>query len=186
MIAHAEIFAIAVSLVLAVLLATAGYSLWRAKRMNGGPSLDSFMARLAAVDREKISQIASAYDHADDQEAIEPQASLEDWQIWEMLGGMQGFEALAANCEVLIDLACYVQQWYPEALPVAEQLRLNAREIQWHLDRLKGAESRGNLQAVFPDYAQRAVSVYYGMTQHVLALYEASQIPGWAQLQTAL
>ncbi len=182
MIAHAEIFAIAVSLVLAVLFAAAGYSLWRAKRMNGGPSLDAFMARLAAIDRDKISLIASAYD----QDAVDTQDTLEDWQIWEMLGGMQGFEALAANCEVLIDLACYVQQWYPEALPVAEQLRLNAREIQWHLERLKGAESRGNLQAVFPDYAQRAVSVYYGMTRHVLALYEASQVPGWTQLQSAL
>ncbi len=184
MIAHSEIFAIAVSLVLALLLAAAGYSLWRARRMQGDPSIDALMARLIAVDRDKVSLIAAV--HSDSERDFAAEDGLESWQMWEMIGGMQGFEALAANCEVLIDLACYVQRWYPEALPVAEQLRLNAREIQWHLERLKGAEQRGNLQAVFPDYAQRAVVVYYGMTQHVLALYEASQVPGWNRLQTAL
>ncbi len=181
---HSEIFAIAVLLVLAFLLAAAGYSLWRARRMQGEPSIEALMARLIAVDRDKVFFIAAAYEDAGDQFTVND--SLESWQVWEMIGGMRGFEALAANCEVLIDLACYVQRWYPEALPVAEQLRLNAREIQWHLERLKGAERRGNLEAVFPDYAQRAVVVYYGMTRHVLALYEASQVPGWNRLQTAL
>lgn len=184
MIAHPEFFAIAVALVLACLTATAGYSLRRAKRMKGDPSLEALMARLVAVDRNKMSSIAAAYDSSLSEAAGE--SAIESWQVWDLIGGMEGFEALVANSAVLIDLACHVQQWYPEALPIAEQLRLNAREIQWHLERLKGAEQRGNLQLVFPDYAQRAVAVYYGMTQHVLALYEASQMPGWSRVQTAL
>ena len=184
MIAHPEYFAIAVALVLALLLATAGYSLWRAKRMQADPSLESLMARLVAVDRDKVSSIAASYGSML-QDAPASQV-LEGWQVWEMIGGLDGCEALAANCTVLIDLACYVQQWYPEALPVAEQLRLNAREIQWHLERLRGAQDRGNLQNVFPDYAQRVAAVYFGMTQHGLTLYEASQVPGWSRLQSAL
>ncbi len=142
------------------------------------------MARLVAVDRDKVSVIAGAFDGSAVQTATA--VELDDGQVWDMLGGMGGVEALAANCDVLIDLACYVQHWYPEALPVAEQLRLNAREIQWHLERLKGAERRGNLQAVFPDYAQRAVAVYFSMTRSILSLYEASQVPGWSQLHAAL
>ncbi len=142
------------------------------------------MARLVAVDRDMVSVIAGVHDESSPR--TKTAVALEDWQIWDILGGMGGIEILAANCDVLIDLACHVQAWYPEALPVAEQLRLNAREIQWHLERLKGAERRGNLQAVFPDYAQRAVAVYFTMTRNVLSLYEVSQVPGWSQLQTAL
>lgn len=183
MIAHPEFFSVAVALVLAILVAVAGYSLWRAKRMKGDPSLEALMARLVAVDRAKVSSIAAAYDMSLEESSAHV---LESWQMWDLIGGMDGFEALAANCTVLIELACYVQRWYPEALPVAEQLRLNAREIEWHLERLRGAQERGHLQTVFPDYAQRAVSVYFGMTQHLLELYEASQIPGWSRLQTAL
>lgn len=107
-------------------------------------------------------------------------------ELFDDLGGLEGMEALTANCAVLIDLACYVQRWYPEALPVAEQLRLNAREIDWHLDRLRGAALRGHLRSAFPDYARRAVALYCGMTHHVLELYRVTQVPGWTELQSAL
>ena len=185
MTAHTEIFAFAVSLTLAVLLAALLYSLRRARRRQSDPSLDNLVARLVAIDREKVGLIASAYDEQSVQEP-DGEHQLEGWQVWEMMGGLEGFAALAENCTVLIDLACHVQQWYPEALPIAEQLRLNAREIQWHLDRLKGAQQRGHLEAVFPDYAQRAVAVYFRMTKNVSSLYEASQVPGWTRVQAAL
>lgn len=181
---HSEIFGLAVGSVLASLLAVTTVSMRRARRFQGDPSLEQILARLTAVDRDKVALVASDYENATTE--LTDENHLESWQVWELIGGMEGLEALAANCDVLIELAFHVQQWYPEALAVAEQLRLNARELQWHLERLKGAESRGNLQSVFPDYAQRAVAIYFGMTQHVRALYEASQIPGWSQLETAL
>ena len=106
--------------------------------------------------------------------------------MWELTGGLAGIEALAANCNILIDLACHVQEWYPEALPVTEQLRLNAREIQWHLERLRGAMQRGHENSAYPEYAQRAAAIYFGMTQHVLDLYEAAGMPALPQLQAAL
>ena len=93
---------------------------------------------------------------------------------------------MKANCEVLIDLAFYIQQWYPEALVVAENLRLNAREIEWHVGRLRSAEKTGKLESAFPMYAQRAVATYYLMTRQVLALYEQGNHSMLVELQKAL
>ena len=187
------VFLIAVSLMFSILLTTGAVYLRRANKLSREGSLDALLARLVLVDRHKLAQIVADLEGASETEDFdEPYARhpagdpLEPWQLWELAGGIEGLEAMAANCEVLIDLACYVQEWYPEALPVAEELRLNAREIQWHLGRLRGAQSRGHLQSAFPEYAQRAVATYYGMTQHVLALYEASGVPGWTRLQAAL
>ncbi len=94
--------------------------------------------------------------------------------------------SMAANSEVLIALAFYVQQWFPEALPIAERLRLDARELKWHVARLRGAAQKGNLQISFPFYAQRAVATYYLMTRRVLDLYEAANFSMLADLQRAL
>jgi hypothetical protein len=80
----------------------------------------------------------------------------------------------------------YVQQWYPEAVAVAEQLRLDARELKWHVARLRGAAQKGNLQISFPFYAQRAVVSYYLMTRRLLSLYEAGNFSMLADLQRAL
>ena len=73
--------------------------------------------------------------------------------------------------------------------PVAalyRRLRLDARELQWHVGRLKGAAQKGNLQVSFPFYAQRAVVSYYLMTRRVLSLYEAGNFSMLADLQRAL
>jgi hypothetical protein len=103
-----------------------------------------------------------------------------------MIGGMNGLSALEENCDVLIDLATYVQKWYPEALHLAEDLRLNAREIKWHIGRLRGASQTGHLREQFPQYAQRAVATYYLMTRSLLVLYEGVQLPEFQELQRAI
>jgi hypothetical protein len=148
---------------------------------------DDLLKRLTWVDRDKIARIAldviaeSGEPRQDgDSFALEPSA------IWTILGGLDGLEVLEQNCHVLVELACYLQKWYPEALVVAEQLRLNAKEIEWHVGRLKGAAKTGNLQSSFADYAQHAVVTYYLMTKHVLALYDQASFPRLADLQRAL
>lgn len=183
MIEHKAVFLIAVVLFLCVLLGTAAVYLRRARKLAGADTVDVLLHRLVPVDRQKLEHVAA--DLTDSEESADSVA-LEPWQVWELAGGLAGIEALATNCEVLIELACYVQQWYPEALPVAEQLRLNAREILWHLERLRGAEQRGHLRAAYPEYAQRAVAIYCGMTRHVIALYEATGTAGVQQLQAVL
>lgn len=148
---------------------------------------DDLLHRLTWVDRDHIAMIA--LDVVTETGEPRPEANsfaLEPSAIWTLLGGLDGLEAMEKNCQVLVDLAAYVQKWYPEALVVAEQLRLNAREIEWHVSRLKGAAQTGNLQSSFADYAQRAVVTYYMMTRHVLDLYRLANLPGLAELQQAI
>ena len=179
-------FAVALTIFLVGLIGVTVYYRLRAQRVSG-EAWETLLGRLTAVDRDKVALIASdllgGSAEAEQQGAAD---CFEPEQIWELIGGLEGLEVLAANCDVLIDLACYVQQWYPEALVVAEQLRLNAREIKWHLGRLKGAARVGNLDSAFPDYAQRAISTYFLMTQHLLALYQSANLPGYGELSRAI
>jgi hypothetical protein len=148
---------------------------------------DDLLKRLKWVDRNNIETIALDVITESGEPRQEANSFvLEPSAIWTLMGGLEGLEALEQNCQVLVELAAYVQKWYPEALLVAEQLRLNAREIEWHIGRLKGAAQTGNLQSSFADYAQRAAAAYYLMTKHVLSLYEHGNFPGLADLQRAI
>jgi hypothetical protein len=142
---------------------------------------EQLLDRLEPVNRNDIARIA--LDALQESTAF---AELDGPSMFSILGGVQGLEVLERNCQVLIDLASYVQRWYPEALVVSEQLRLNARELEWHVGRLKGAAQTGNLQTAFADYAQRAVVIYYLMTRNVLELYTKASLPGLTQLEAAL
>lgn len=178
-------FLVAAGLLFVILTSLAGYYLSRARRTSDITWAD-LMDRLVAVNRDNIALVAR--DFLDDRAMPEErsQVELDPSEIWDLVGGMEGLEALEKNCDVLIDMACYVQQWHPEAVVIAEQLRRNAREIKWHIDRLRGALQTGNLQSSFPDYAQRAVASYYTMTQHVLALYRTMEMPVLGELQRAI
>ncbi len=148
---------------------------------------DDILHRLTWLDRDSIATIAlDAIFESGEPRQDRSGFTLEPSAIWTLLGGLEGLEVLEKNCHVLIELASYVQRWHPEAVVVAEQLRLNAREIEWHIDRLKGAARTGNLKSSFADYAQHAVVTYYLMTRNVLKLYERARLPGLADLQRAL
>ena len=179
------LFLIIVAIVVAGLVGTAVYYLLRARRASKS-SWASILARLIPVNNQNIAIVA--HDLIDDDGKVRSTDTpeLEPEAIWDLLGGLDGLETLGANCDVLIDLAAYVQLWHPEALVVAEQLRLNAREIKWHIERLEGAAKTGNLRSSFADYAQRAAATYYLMTRHLLDLYTAANIPGLNDLQAAL
>ena len=182
---RAYLFAFALTLFLASLVFTAVHFHRRAKRLRKG-GWEGLIGQLLAVDRYKIALIAADSAGVSAHSENAAQAELEPEEIWDLIGGLDGLEALGANCDVLIALACNVQQVYPEAVLVAEQLRLNAREIQWHLARLRDSGRVESLHSAFPHYAQRAVTTYYLMTQSVLALYEHAQVPGYMELQKAL
>ena len=185
MIAQSNLFVVLAVLFLALLVSVAIYYLLRLRKTSSA-TWTGLLSRLVEVDRNRIAVIAldlvdetgCPREHGDSE--IEPES------LWDLVGGMDGLEVLEKNCEVLIDLAFYVQQWHPEALLVAEQLRLNAREIQWHVSRLKGAAQTGNLASSFPLYAQRAVATYYLMTRHLLDLYERGNPAEFTQLQAVL
>jgi hypothetical protein len=167
------------------LLGTGAYFYLRYRQREKYPygKWETLLKRLGSLDRDKLALIArdSTFEQdLQDEDALDPE------QIWRLLGGMQGLEVVERNCTVLVDLVFYVQQWYPEALLIAEQLRLNAREVQWHIDRLKGAARTGKLKTATPDYLQQVVAIYYRMICDVLSLYEQANLPGLADLQRAL
>jgi hypothetical protein len=171
---------------LVVLIAIAGYYYSRGIRSSPA-GWDELLAKLARIDRDNIAQVAlDLVDESGRPRQSEDAANLEPRQLWRLVGGLEGLELLEANSEVLIDMAFYVQQWYPEAIVIAERLRLDARELKWHVNRLKGAAQKGNLQVSFPFYAQHAVATYYLMTRRVLGLYEAGNFSMLAELQKAL
>jgi hypothetical protein len=180
------IFLIAVAIFVMALLVIAAHSLRRARR-SSRRDWESLLKRLTAVDRGSIAEVAlDIIDESGQQRRDEESAALDPAQIWKLVGGLEGVEVLEANCAVLIDLAFYVQQWYPEAVAVAEQLRLGAREIEWHVGRLRGAQKTGKLESAFAMYAQRAVATYYLMTRRVLALYEQGNLAMLADLEKTL
>ena len=173
----------AMGIFLSILVLIAGYYYWRHRRSSPA-TFEALFAQLKWIDRNNIAQVA--LDLSRQPMAGEADATLEPSQLWNLIGGLDGLELMERNSEVLIALAFYVQQWYPEALPVAERLRLDARELKFHVERLRGAAQKGNLQISFPFYAQRAVVTYYRMTRRVLELYEAANFSMLTDLQRAL
>ena len=180
------VFLIAVVLVAMALLIILARSYWRARRSTGR-DWEQLLSGLVKVDRGSIAEVAlDVIDRSGEPRRDTESAILEPAQIWSLVGGMKGLEILEANCEVLIDLAFYVQQWHPEALSVTEQLRLSARELQWHVERLRSAQATGKLESAIPMYAQRAAAIYYLMTRRLLALYEQGNINLLQELEKAL
>jgi hypothetical protein len=184
--AHALYFITSIGIFLGLLASIVGYSYFRSHR-SAPMSWEEIFAKLTWTDPNNIAQVAlDLVDPSGHPKETADAASLEPWQLWRLIGGLEGLQVLERNSDVLIDLAFYVQQSYPEALVIAERLRLDARELKWHVARLKGAAQKGNLQVSFPFYAQRAVVTYYCMTRRVLELYEAGNFSMLADLQKAL
>jgi len=179
-------FFLAIGIFFSVLVLVAGYCYWRNRRSSPAQFEDLF-AQLKWIDRNNIAQVAlDLVDPSGLPKADEEAATMEPSQLWNLIGGLDGLETMEQNGEILIALAFYVHQWYPEAVPVAERLRLDARELNFHVGRLRGAAQQGNLQISYPFYAQRAVATYYRMTRRVLELYEAANPSMLADLQRAL
>ena len=179
-------FLVFVTIFFAVHLGLATYYFARARRLSRS-RWEDLMAKLVWTDRHNIALVAmEMVDERGEPRDDEAPESLEPEQLWTMLGGLDGLQVLESNSEVLIELAFYLQQWYPEALVISERLRRDARELHWHVSRLKGAATTGNLQVSFPFYARRAVLTYYLMTRRLLHLYEAGNASMFFELQRAL
>jgi len=184
-ITRVNLFVVVVPLFLALLVSLAIYYLLRMRKASSATWSD-ILNRLIEVDRDRIAFVALDLVNETGKQREVGDSEIDPSNLWDLIGGIDGLEVLEKNCDVFIDLACYVQRWHPEALVVAEQLRLNAREIKWHVARLKGAQETGNLRSSYPLYAQRAVATYYIMTRHLLALYEQGNLVELAQLQAVI
>ncbi|MBB6143709.1 hypothetical protein HNQ77_001658 [Silvibacterium bohemicum] len=136
-------------------------------------SWQELLDRLILINREGVKKIAMDTidvhgNRRDDEHARELDAD----EIWQLIGGLEGVETLQHNSRVLVDVAAYLHTWYPEASAIAEELRLSAREIAWHVSSLQDGAKAGNLGAWFRAYAQNAAATYYLMTRQLLSLCE--------------
>jgi hypothetical protein len=175
-----------VLLVVASLVAVWIYYHLRARRLYG-QGWEAILARIVPLDRSSLRTIAT--DLLGDAKVLDQRdgpCEMESAEILDGIGGLDGLRTIQSNCDALIDLACYCQRLYPQALVVAEELRLNAREIKWHVDRLETAARNGSSRAAFGDYAQRIAAIYYLMTRRLVVLYEMSNAPGANEVQLSL
>jgi hypothetical protein len=163
------------------------YYYLRNRRRNLYPygQWDELIERLVPIDHQSLGRIAGDSDAEFDSNSPDVDA-MDSEEVWRLLGGMRGIDVMEKNCTVLVDLVFYVQQWYPEALLIAEQLRLNAREVEWHIGRIRAAAKSGRGPAATAEYLQQAIAIYYRMTCEVLALYEQANLPGLSDLQRAI
>jgi hypothetical protein len=187
MIMRSAYFLIFVAIFLVSILGSAAYFYIRYRRREQYPygRWEDLLERLRPLDYDNLSLIARDPTFESD-EQVQDEEDMDPERIWRLLGGMRGVEVMEKNCEVLVDLVFYVQQWYPEALLIAEQLRLNAREVEWHIGRLKAAARTGKRKTTTAEYVRQAVVIYCRMTNEVLSLYEQADIPGLVDLQRAL
>jgi hypothetical protein len=184
--AHTVYFLVAAAIFLVVLIAIAGRDYYR-RRRSFQESWESLMRRLISVDRANVARIALDFiEESDQSDGNDNGVEVDPSDILHLIGGLKGLEVLEKNSQVLIDMACYLQRSYPEALIIAEQLRQSAREIESHVGRLRGAARNGNLEVNFPFYGQRAIATYYLMTRQLLNLYEQGNLSMLADLQKAL
>jgi hypothetical protein len=158
----------------------------RAQRLFG-QNLETTPSRVLPLDSTKLRMVA--LDLIGDAERLNCKGGsceLDSAEIVKLTSGLEGLRDTQTNCDALIELACYCQRLYPEARVIAQELRLNAREIKWHLDRLNTAVHIETSVAALGEYAQRIATIYYLMTRRLLALYDAYNVPGARELQVSL
>jgi hypothetical protein len=181
-----DLFLSLLLLVVGSLIAAWTYYHLRARRFHD-QGWEAMLARVVPLDKGSLRIVAlDLLGDADGLNERDGPCELGSSEILDLIGDLEGLRLIAKNCEALIDIACYCQRVYPEALIIAEELRLNAREIKWHLDRLNAAARNGSSRAAFGDYAQRIAAIYYLMTRRLLELYEATNAPGVHEVQAAL
>jgi hypothetical protein len=179
------IFLCAVLLFLASLIGGAWFYHRRSRLSE--TTWETLLGRLIAVDRNSVEKIAlDAINETGERRQDEYAMGLDPEEVWHLIGGLEGVEALEHNSMVLIDMASYVEKWYPEALETADELRLSAREIEWHVSRLRAASENGKLEILFHTFAQDAVASYYMMTRNLLSLYQRGNFEMLADLERSI
>ena len=179
-------FLLVAGAVFTLLVAITVYYQWRRAQMST-KSWEQLMARLIAVDRDGIAAVAlDAIEPSGRRRTDELARELTPEQVWKLLGGLDGVEILEKNSHVLVEMAMHLQRWYPEEAAAAEELRLQAKELEWHVDKLRMAADKGHLEFHFASYAQNATIDYYHMTQRLLALCRKNMMPMFAEIDKLL
>jgi hypothetical protein len=176
-------FLILAGVLIIAVFATSGYYFWRLRK-SARTGWEDLLNRLIVIDHNGVDTVAL--------DAIEPSGrrrtdrlarELEPDEIWMRLGGLDGVKRLESNSRVLVEMASYLQRSYPDAAAVAEELRLQAKELELYVGRLGMAGEQGSLEFHIPTYAQNAAIAYYLMEQRLQALCQQAKVQSFRPLQ---
>lgn len=144
---------------------------------------EALLKKLITIDRDGVYKVAL--------DAIEPSGQrrtdklareLDAKEIWNLLGELDGLKTLELNSCVLVELATCLQRSHPEIARTTEDLRLLARELEWHVGRLRIAAQQGSLEFHVSTYAQNAAINYFLMEQRLHALCLKMNMQGFRTL----
>ena len=176
-------FLLLTGVLIVAILDTGAYYFWRLRKSAraGGEDL---LKRLIAIDHNGVDTVAlDAIESSGKRRTDALARELDPDRIWQLLGGLGGVERLEANSRILVDMAAYLQRSYPEAAAVAEELRLQAKELEWHVGRLRMAAEQGSLEFHISTYAQNTAIAYYLMEQRLQALCQQTNVRSFRTLQ---
>lgn len=156
----------------------------RKHRESRNTTWEALMKQIVPVDEKAIERVAlDAVDSSGEPKTEEHTRELGRKDIWRLLGGMEGINRIDNNARVIVEMAAYLERWHPEAADTAEELRLEARKLEWHVGRLRAAETNDSLDFHFHSYGQHAALSYYTMLKSVLALAQQNRGALFADLQ---
>lgn len=179
------LFLFLASALIAVILILGAYYALRL-RASTKTEWETLLESLIAIDRDGIDAVAlDAIEGSGKRRTDDLARELEPDRIWELLGGLEGVERMEANSRILVEMAAYLQRSYPEAAAMAEDLRLQARELEWHVGRLRMAAEQGSLEFHIGAYAQNAAIAYYLMEQQMQVLCQRTNSPMFRPLRGA-
>jgi len=161
---------LAVVLLIAVIVAIGVYYTIRL-RASPKTEWEMLLKKLVPIDREGIDKVALDAIQPSGQRRTDKLArELDPNKIWKLLGELDGLRRLESNSRTLVEMATYLQRFYPEAIAVAEELRLHAKELELHVDRLRMADEQGSLEFHIATYAQNAAIAYYLIEHRLFSL----------------
>ncbi len=174
------------AVVLVIVIAMIGLYFASRLRASARTRWEDLLMSLVAIDRTGVDRVAlDAIDPSGERRTDQLARELEPNEIWKLLGGIDGIKKLEMNSHVLIEMAAFLQRSVPEAAVVAEDLRLQAKELEWHVERLRMAHEQGSLEFHIPTYAQNAAITYYLMEQRLQALCQRKNVPTFRFVQKA-
>jgi len=170
-------------LLIAFILAVGIYYALRL-RASTSTEWEALLGKLIAIDRNGVDAVAlDAIELSGQRRTDKLARELDPDEIWKLLGGLDGVKRLESNSRILVEMAAYLQRSYPEAAAVAEDLRLQAKELELHVGRLRMADEQGSLEFHIATYAQNAAVAYYLMEQRLQVLCQRANVQTFRPLQ---
>ena len=104
--------------------------------------------------------------------------------IWDSLGGAEGFARMNENAEVLISLASYAQQWDPNGgAIIQERMKRDGVALRRAVLNLSVALTCHSREDRALAYVHEAASSYHLMRERLLALYKNNHAGVYPLLQ---